>query len=341
MNTIVFENDIRASYKKLAEDMTAYFKLSDKDKACRPERIRKEAKALIGCDPASRKHEIERLIIQRLLLGIDIVPARRRKPSTRPKKSAASPLHAVAASVSKVVCTAELLEAILSHLPVLDLVVATGIDKAFRTLILSLPTLRRNLFLLPRIEEPEKMRIKLYTQDGETRQRDEYIKTTLCPLLRLRYSRRAAFERYRGEEADIEYKALGAFAWSKMYLTNPPCTTVDVQLGFSGQDPRDVIEEVAPLSRHDSCYVRRTIHDQQGVTFDALFEVPYMKGKVRRLIGEGNDSETQRLEWPSAMNSSLFEQLEAWEDRCGGSMKLDYDLMRVTPRGVALPHAED
>lgn len=126
-----------------------------------------------------------------------------------------------------------------------------------------------------------------------------------------------------------------------MYLTNPPCTTVDVQLGFSGQDPSDVIEEVAPLGRHDSCYVRRNIHDQHGVTFDALLEVPYMKGKVRRLIGEGNDSEAQRLEWPSAKNSSLYEHLEVWEARCGGSMRLDYDLTRITPGGVVLPHAEE
>jgi len=41
------------------------------------------------------------------------------------------------------------------------------------------------------------------------------------------------------------------------------------------------------------------------------------------------------------MDSSLFEQLEAWEDRCGGSMKLDYELTWIMPGGVVLPHAED
>lgn len=129
-NPIVFEDDTRASYNKLAEDMTAYFKLSDKDKARRPERIRKEAQALIECDPASRKREIERLIIQRLLLRVDAVQSS--KSSLKRKNKAHRSFPPVAASVSKVIDTTELLEAILSHLTILDLVAATGVNKEFQ-----------------------------------------------------------------------------------------------------------------------------------------------------------------------------------------------------------------
>ena len=41
----------------------------------------------------------------------------------------------------------ELLEAILSHLPVLDLIIATGVNMTFRTIVQESPTLQRKLFL--------------------------------------------------------------------------------------------------------------------------------------------------------------------------------------------------
>jgi hypothetical protein len=43
----------------------------------------------------------------------------------------------------------EVLEAILSHLPTLDLIVATGVNKTLRTIVKNSPTLQRNLFLRP------------------------------------------------------------------------------------------------------------------------------------------------------------------------------------------------
>jgi hypothetical protein len=41
----------------------------------------------------------------------------------------------------------EIVEAILSHLPILDLIVATGINMTFRTIVQNSPTLQRELFL--------------------------------------------------------------------------------------------------------------------------------------------------------------------------------------------------
>lgn len=43
----------------------------------------------------------------------------------------------------------ELVEAILSHLPIFDLIVATGINMTFRTIVQNSPMLQRNLFLRP------------------------------------------------------------------------------------------------------------------------------------------------------------------------------------------------
>lgn len=58
-------------------------------------------------------------------------------------------------AVAQVLGTPELLEGILSHLPVLDLVVATGVNKTFRNAIQASSELQRNLFMLPSKDEPE------------------------------------------------------------------------------------------------------------------------------------------------------------------------------------------
>lgn len=52
-------------------------------------------------------------------------------------------------AAAKVCSTPELLEGILSHLPVLDLVIATGVSKTLRNVIKASPELQRKLFMLP------------------------------------------------------------------------------------------------------------------------------------------------------------------------------------------------
>lgn len=69
------------------------------------------------------------------------------------------------------------------------------------------------------------MRIKLEKEDGEMSESDEYIKASLCPLLRLQdpwtsIAERCLYE--SGKKVDIERNAVSAYEWSNMYLTNPP-----------------------------------------------------------------------------------------------------------------------
>lgn len=40
-------------------------------------------------------------------------------------------------------------------------------------------------------------------------------------------------------------------------------------------------------------------------------------------------------------DSSLWEQLEAWEDRYCSTMKLDYDWTAIVPKGFVFPTAEE
>lgn len=55
----------------------------------------------------------------------------------------------ITTAAAKVSSTPELLEGILTHLPVLDLVIATGVSKHFRNVIKASPELQRKLFVLP------------------------------------------------------------------------------------------------------------------------------------------------------------------------------------------------
>lgn len=59
------------------------------------------------------------------------------------------------AAAAQVLGTPELLEAILSHLPVLDLVIATGVSKTLRNAIQASSELQRKLFMLPSKDEPK------------------------------------------------------------------------------------------------------------------------------------------------------------------------------------------
>lgn len=68
--------------------------------------------------------------------------------------------------VAQVLGTPELLEGILSHLPVLDLVVATGVNKTLRNVVQTSPELQRKLFMLPSKDKAEYW--QLVPQKSET-----------------------------------------------------------------------------------------------------------------------------------------------------------------------------
>jgi hypothetical protein len=76
--------------------------------------------------------------------------------------------------VAKVFNTPELLEGVLSHLPVLDLVIATGVNKTFRNTIQASVHLQRHLFLLPTNREPEYWKLVRRDTNGVFRPVDDH-----------------------------------------------------------------------------------------------------------------------------------------------------------------------
>jgi hypothetical protein len=87
--------------------------------------------------------------------------------------------------VAEVFNTPELLESVLSHLPVLGLVIATGINKTFRGAIQASPQLQRQLFLLPTNDKIEYWELDPYEIGDNNSDRTVLIKS-LSPLMGLR-----------------------------------------------------------------------------------------------------------------------------------------------------------
>jgi hypothetical protein len=187
----------------------------------------------------------------------------------------------------------ELLEAILSHLPVLDLIIATGVNMTFRTIVQESPTLQRKLFLratneprrFVRLEHPDwGYEVAVATQEeyADVDDADEYERdgtqwgvareaVTPSPFLISEDDQdRSRTERHRETEV-VCFTETTALAehWANMYLTNPPCEYVTINLfyrgGYHGQY---------------SISASRKIYRRKGVTLASLLGAFHMEGDV-------------------------------------------------------------
>jgi hypothetical protein len=197
---------------------------------------------------------------------IDELSATMRNLTTDAEQSATKP----ATAATKVGSIPELLEGIFSHLPVLDLVVATGVNKTFRNVVQASPKLQQKLFMSPSTDETEYWRH--IPVDGE----DEYIydETFLYEIVCPGASREAHLASLASDRDDWIYypprslqvalaspllqvdpwvldhdKLLSTNAamtlhpratklaghWTNMYLSNPPCKTVRYNLWWEGR----------------------------------------------------------------------------------------------------------
>jgi hypothetical protein len=245
----------------------------------------------------------------------------------------------------------EIIEAILSHLPIFDLIVATGINMTFRTIVQNSPMLQRKLFLRPakqpmlyvQVEHPDygcRTRVaeesgvdvdvdehddgELYAsddseEDSEWQWSGEHAVVDLCPFL-LRnfhgYHNRSVRERvlYKGGEK-VHFSKLAALAehWANMYLTNPPCTEVIAHMSYyNGIAGGDgSIEGVRILAD-------RTVYCENGVTVASLFDVLNMEGNVK--ITETDSRLGRRLGDDLVglqKNTTISREIEDLTD-CGG-----------------------
>lgn len=126
--------------------MTAFYNMSDEEKMACPVNIRKEAQALTNCTSGSKKAMIDRIPMQRFFgteRHLDTNPISLSEAS----EDSTTQHQRVENAKIAVIETVELLAAILSYLPTVDLVIATRVHKSFRKLIFDSPALRRILFL--------------------------------------------------------------------------------------------------------------------------------------------------------------------------------------------------
>lgn len=240
---------------------------------------------------------------------------------------------------TRVIGTPELLEAILSYLPARDLIVTMRVSSTFRNLIHSSPTLLRNLFLLPRKEPFETTSLVVLDEttwpwNPPTNITKEYKVVTLCPLLDMSWNEDETIEErsdYKDHEiVSVNQCARKAHMFSHMYLTSPPCVEVDIDFVYSNTDPR-----LRTPKTEFQISARRTIRREMGVTFDALAEATYPKGYVQVTeVRKDRKFDESRGETVEVEDTSLQEQIKAWEEKHSGMMLLDDVLTKIRLHGV-------
>jgi hypothetical protein len=320
--------DDRAPYRQLFVDLLAYSKLNHEEKSLRT-RSYYEVRALVGCSEASRTEAIEGIIMQGFFrLERDNVRRRRRLASTW---SATQPRDD---AVGKVFGTPELLEGILTHLPELDLITSTRVNKTFRHLIHQSPTLLRTLFLLPPKGFSETITrgdLNIEALADRSGHNTGYQMVTLCPLLSplgSHLTMNERFEFYEHELVHIKQSAAWADPFSHMYLTSPPCIEVDVELmyvhvGTESGEGYPTGERNAKTAHMYSAI--RKIRKRTGVTFAALMEAVYAKGDVKiaikeRILIESTEGELDE-DWAFCNHShvkkrtTLYHEVKAWEQK--------------------------
>lgn len=217
----------------------------------------------------------------------------------------------------------ELLESILRRLPMEDLFVARRVNKAFYRLIETSPALQRQLFLLPGNVRPQYWQpvqnsvtgqhhavaapssdIVSTLPEREVALGKPSIVVRINPLLKLgRYKKTSVmFKRPApplkvADSAFLDERILELNQRPHMYLTNPPCTCVHI----------DVDYDSAGVRHCEVLRIRRCVYDPAGVTFGAIYEALHAKGLVatyerRKFVWFEDDNNI-------AQNTTLREQL--------------------------------
>lgn len=313
----------RESFKKLATELCVCNVSSREEKARMLPRLRNEIKTLVTCPATSQAEAIEGILLRN------------------------------AASV-EVISIPELLEAILSHLPPRSLIRSTGVSKAFQNLISSSPTLQKNLFMLARNEPLETLSLAVHNEPAK-----EYKIATLCPLLHMdRQSHLTVEERFESEDsesAEIDPCAAHANYHSHMYLTNPPCVEVNINMVNTGSTATRTRfpDKFSHPATHFTITIQRKIRSETGVTFAMLLEARHMKGKVyitmENRVGETDDDGTfdaDHISRPEVLreelllsNATLHHLTRVWEEKHRTMMCLESTEVRL--HGVVISTAAD
>lgn len=247
----------------------------------------------------------------------------------------------------------------LSHLPARDVVSSMRVSRTFRDLIQTSPTLQRNIFLRPQKGPSETLSFagdNERTSNYRRKRTREYKIATLCPLLHMdRQTHLTVIERFESEFCEvavIDPCAVYADSYTQMYLTNPLCIEVDIELVYKGTARKgsDNVEKLGPEIEF-TLSATRTVQNQTGVTFDMLMEANHERGHVRVTTKEQvieTDNEGTREGEPGSRTIShtlsglkLHELVRGWERSHPGLMRLDLASTEVKLHGVIIHTAAD
>lgn len=338
----------RESFNKLVADLCLRNASSREEKARMLPSLRNEIQTLVTSPAAFQPEAIEGILLGRFF-GASRSSVQRNYKRPTSTWSATQPVSNTA-STAKVISIPELLEAILSHLPLRSLLRSTEVSKAFRNLMSSSPTLQKNLFMLARKEPLETLSLAGHNEPAK-----EYKIATLCPLLQMdSQSHLTAQERFESDDCEsVEIRPCAAHAnyHSHMYLTNPPCVEVDITMVYTGSTAartRFPVELAYPAT-HFTIVAQRKIRNEKGVTFAMLLEARHMKGKVymsmEDRVGETDDEGTPNADHVSrpevlVLNHAPLHHLtRVWEEKHRTMMCLDGTDVRL--HGVVIRTAAD
>lgn len=224
------------------------------------------------CTLTQEHYPLQRRPSQNLLATVMVGDSRNAKLAVMLKSS----LPQCTTPVDALLNVPELFEEVLAQLPFLDLVIATGVNTAFRKFTFSSQRLKRKLFLLPtKPHGSRKQRKHLDTNgiygafmsfgdclNGSTGLNSPAV--SLCPSL-LEPS-------YRPRTAHLSTRAAEAQLWPHVYLTNPPCVHAHVYFTYGGTNSEGAYVLVE---------AGRSIYRRDGVTLTAVREALEQSGSVK------------------------------------------------------------
>ena len=313
--------------------------------------LAKHGEAIMSCDTlveklqddfdydlAPKRHLIKLLIIERL------------KKQPTPRVVAGSDDCSASTPLLTVFNLPELLEAVLSHLSTEDLLVTGRVNKAFHRLIATSPTLQKKLFLLPGKGQPKwqlfqrALNGQRYavvapsTEDISTPSSTQAsalgnltLVARINPLLRLyrpegrdMYIEDVLQAKDTLSSAVLDKRILELNLQPHMYLTDPPCTCVHI----------DVIYHSETIQPCEVLRVRRRVYGPTGVTFGAIHDALHAKGPVA-VYGGPSDVYRER-EFYISPDTSMGQQLE-FQERDGYHLVLAEQYSVVEFCHLALP----
>lgn len=283
-----------------------------------------------------QRHHIRLLIIERLRMQLI--------PQTVALIPGAD--HDTASSMAAAVFNVqELLESVLFHLPVVDLVRSRRVNKNLHRVIEISPKLQRKLFLLPTNNSlkywswasKENTNDKLVVSphrppsaSSSSREKSNIV-AVLNPLVQaddwdFKSSPDETQTMVVVHSTKIDKRILTAQArWPEMYLTSPPCTEIRIDFSYC---------EVSDKIHNQRLQVKREVYDPAGVTFASIWDALHERNLITVWGGYEPWSEDSGQ---SELEESTVHEVIDHHRRRGINVVLDAEHCSVRSYSVTLP----